>query len=82
VSMDIVDDLHAAEDLIGELRAALTTALTNDRIGQGPLRGPDRRTLVRLATEAYCRPTCGTNGEPHDDTDEQETCGCPCHPTQ
>jgi hypothetical protein len=81
MSMDSIDDLEAAEDLIGTLEQALREALksTPDRLGEGGL-------AAMRAAITYCRPTCGAEGVAHDDPDSPTyqceragECGCPCH---
>ena len=71
MSMDSVDDLHSAEDLIGRLAAVLR------RVHDDPLeRGLGDDVAAALAdADDYCRLTCQGEGEPCGD----DRCGCLCH---
>lgn len=85
MSVDTVDDLHAAEDEIGHLTAALGGLL---RLAGGTPKGITSAEVAEIINEAraahacavaYCRPSCG-----HYDTGrceaggEEAGCGCPC----
>ena len=85
MSIDMADDLHAAEDRIGVLEAALRSAL--DLLAVGPpaptdpectSKGMKRRQviveLLAIAAEGFCRPSCE---DP--ETCDDECCGCACH---
>lgn len=81
MSLDSVDDLEAAEDLIGELERALREVLyvsTAQNVPAAKRQGLD----VLRSSITYCRPTCDMHGGPHldpaDGTIDIE-CGCPCH---
>lgn len=81
MSLDQVDDLGAAEDLIWETMGEL------GRVVMWPeVRQEDRPLLLRLrnALDGYCRPSCGMHGTPHVGPIEgwvliDDGCGCPCH---
>lgn len=66
MSMDSIDDLEAAEELIDLLEVALRDACIDD-------------PALRAVAE-YCRPTCDAHGEPHrTEAPHSSACGCPCH---
>lgn len=84
MSADQVDDVEHAEDRLHSVTEALRDlARTVDerfRPRDVPIavRQMLTRALERLREQAeYCRPTCGTDGAPHEDEDND--CGCPCH---
>lgn len=75
-----VDDLHAAEDVIGEIRAELGSVLDMTIANTGAR----LRIIHALAVAAeYCRPSCGMNGAQHitEDgyIDVDNDCECSCH---
>lgn len=85
MSLDIVDDLHHAEDTIGTAAAVLTRLLA---VAPAPRMGSSeyatvieeaRRALADL--DGYCRPGCDSIRGDRDtcDDEDQEGCGCPCH---
>lgn len=74
MSMDTVDDLHAAEDALGTMTMTMQALLRGDVDA--------RANAVEAVRDAilYCRPTCGKEGKPHTvDDGEDIDCGCPCH---
>lgn len=77
MSLDQVDDLEAAEDLIGRLEEQLRDLATwSDR----PLERPVLDAISSAIT--YCRPSCDMHGTPHLDPADgtvDDDCGCPCH---
>lgn len=76
MSADIVDDLHAAEDVIGQVDMILLRGAFNTSHEQMYVE------LVNAAT-GYCRPSCAWLELDADDRAEHDTdeCGCPCeHP--
>lgn len=73
MSVDIVDDLHYAEDRIGQLEAAIRR-----HIGPADRHTPALYSELRaLIDEDYCRPSCEA-GKEYDDEHDPD-CGCPCH---
>jgi hypothetical protein len=84
MSLDIVDDLQAAEDTIGELLATLERLADNNT---DPDALAEARRVSRSA-ESYCRPTCGWAFAAEEDRDDlpcemyddgTPACGCPCN---
>lgn len=89
MSLDTVDDLHAAEDRVGFLEheivklADQVIALEHSAV----LRTiPDVQKAIssamglkRQVAEGYCRPSCEDHD--HDDPNDEEAadCGCPAH---
>jgi hypothetical protein len=74
MSLDSMDDLHHAEDTIGELQIALVNLVRAAKTDDSELFGDYSVHLERaerLGISAYCRPSC--------DDDCDEDCGCPCH---
>lgn len=67
MSCDTVDDLQYAEDKIGALRQALIEILA----------GADPRTFAHL-TSPYCRADCGFIEYGECESEDPDTCGCPC----
>lgn len=96
MSLDGVDDLHCAEDEIGELRHEL--ALIIGRFDAGgptfrwitaPLLGDAIAHARGILATRYCRPSCNgvlppESDEVQDGDDEfcSDVCGCPCHSTR
>jgi len=70
---DMVDDLHAAEDLIGQLQNELRRALL------GEVQDKERPALMTLSSEPYCRPGCGFLDSGACESEDPGCCGCPCH---
>jgi hypothetical protein len=86
MSTDLVDDLHYAEDTIGDLAAVLERVrafrLSNPWTGldDGPAELRDAVDAAVATAATYCRPTCGANGPRERCEDEDPAlCGCPCH---
>lgn len=81
MSVDVVDDLHAAEDMAGLLCSALEQLMAAE--GGEPNENAEPVWVnARAAVEAwrsYCRPGCGADGV-HEDCEDSdpECCGCPC----
>lgn len=82
MSLDIVDDLHAAEDRIGLLEMALENVLA---LVPPPIIGCDMEE-VRIANavlaDPFCRPSCEQEKEWAEDDpgyEHDDCCGCPCH---
>lgn len=71
MSVDMVDDLHAAEDRIGQLEAAVLAVedalLTGDMSKVIDLLGD----AVAVVRSGFCRPSC--------DEGCDDDCGCACH---
>lgn len=67
MSCDTVDDLHAAEDAVGAFHQALVEILA----------GLDPHTFAHLV-EPYCRPSCGFLDGGECESEDPDTCGCPC----
>lgn len=74
MSLDLVDDLHAAEERIGLLEACLREVL-------GWLHNGRPAGAAAALADTYCRPSCADHD--HDDCDDEEAldCGCPAHPS-
>lgn len=73
MSTDVVDDLHAAEDMIGTLMTAIDAIV-------GAWESGDLAGAVNEAaglTGPWCRPSCGAEGDEGIDCGD-DTCGCPC----
>lgn len=77
MSTDTVDDLHAAEDMIGRLSAALERALMLPRVDQDDADAYQAVAEAAAAARDYCRPSCGFNDD-GDCASGEATCGCPC----
>lgn len=72
MSADTIDDLHAAEDRIGELRATIDAYCSTET--------PGPRNMLRAAAMSWCRPSCGYMID-GDCLAGEDTCGCTCdHP--
>lgn len=81
VSLDQVDDLEAAEDLIGELERALRTVIYVSTRDNTPVAKRQGLDVLSMAI-TYCRPTCDMHGGPHLDPADgtvDSDCACPCH---
>jgi hypothetical protein len=83
MSMDSIDDLEAAEHLIGTLERALRDAL-NLATSDTPAAVRERGLAAMRAAITYCRPTCDMHGEQHPaelgvTPGYADSCGCPCH---
>ena len=80
MSMDSVDDLEHAEDMIGSLGSTLKEILlAGEQEQELPVRRlVDAAELVKV-WESYCRPTCRAEGEADSDECLDDCCGCPCH---
>lgn len=80
---DIVDDLHAAEDMAGMAVAVLAILMDAtppaDPASDAGHALSQARTVLRV-WDSYCRPSCNPNDDgPHDEVcEEGATCGCPC----
>lgn len=82
---DTVDDLHAAEEA-----ASAAVPMLEELLELAPrlaTRRADVHTLARLvgraeqlvaSWEAYCRPSCGAEGDKASTECPDDTCGCPC----
>jgi hypothetical protein len=73
---DLVDDLHAAEDMASVLAAALR--YVNDNVRDDTPEMWSRVEVALAGWAEYCRPSCGANGDPLSDECDDDTCGCPC----
>lgn len=74
MSMDTVDDVEAAEDMLGSFVTAARELLDS----RGKNGCPGHREVARVREllaeyETYCRPTCAG------DECDNESCGCPHH---
>ncbi len=91
MSVDVVDDLHSAEDTAGALALVLEDMLNQTRdvdVDKAITAGLDidryratRATaLARVeGWQSYCRPSCGADGEAGKcESEDPTTCGCPC----
>lgn len=89
MSADIVDDLDAAEDALGDMVATARYVL-EQWDGDPGVRGiasprfTDAVAQLRARVATYdqrCRPTCRADGEGRDacQDEDPECCGCPCH---
>lgn len=91
MSLDVVDDLHNAEDEIGTLRHVLSIVVARWDAGMADVKlldlMPEAISAARVALAGdYCRPSCygrlATDAAPGDDETYgycDDTCGCPCH---
>lgn len=85
MSLDQVDDLEAAEDLIGQLERVLRDVFNTSAVKRANGPGVEARIVaVDLLRSAitYCRPSCDMHGTPHLDPADgtvDSDCGCPCH---
>ena len=94
MSIDTVDDLHAAEDTASSFAAtAAELAERIDRFDEecAAAEHTDTDAAWRLFRDIaaelrsvaaiwshYCRPTCGAEGDPASTDCEDDCCGCPC----
>ncbi len=79
MSADIVDDLHAAEDMSGLMAVHLSELLAVDVFA--PVMGEELTSttnLCRALWDEYCRPSCGAQGDPDSEACDDAFCGCPC----
>lgn len=76
---DVVDDLHAAEEMAGQLADTLRRVLDHPvEAGAYAAVMAEGRQLVASWT-GYCRPGCGAHGGIDQcASGEPEYCGCPC----
>lgn len=80
LSADTIDDLHDAEDRIGQLTSALGRLIAAYEVAAWL--SPDVIATVKaLATSTYCRPSCGADG-PRAACEADDDCGCPCHASE
>lgn len=77
MSDDLVDDLHCAEDTMGELAAALRQFVELDDVGDFTDLVEATRPLLEQH-DSYCRPSCGWVDEGTCNSDDPDCCGCPC----
>lgn len=73
MTIDLVDDLHQAEDALAALAADVEAYCSTTNPGP-------RNQLRNAIKEArdYCRGGCGANGEAFQTECDDDTCGCPC----
>lgn len=78
---DAIDDLHCAEDTMGELAAALRRFVELDDVGDFTDLVEATRPLLEQY-DSYCRPSCcWLEDDEHCHSDDPDCCGCPCgHP--
>lgn len=83
MSLDAVDDLHAAEDRIGLLEAAIDGLLNVRSLHAASAHAARHQALAVLGT--YCRPSCTRRetgvceSQPDPAVYDHMYCGCPCH---
>lgn len=81
MSLDTVDDLHAAEDRIGVLEEHIRKIAQGWEIStvlllRAPCGDAVNSAVAVIDGEPYCRPSCHSWEAEGCDRDE---CGCPCH---
>lgn len=80
MSLDSVDDLQGAEDLIGTLHDALHSVV---RLYDEDYRAEALADAVAHARTVllgqYCRATCGWMGSDDPDVCTEDECWCPCN---
>lgn len=86
MTMDSVDDLHAAEDnaaMLADALRLLIGSLGPDVIGADRERARKNADVALQGYNDRCRPTCGFQWDPDDNDcemydDGTPACGCPC----
>lgn len=87
MSIDVIDDLHNAEDRIGLLESVLRELLDEPlmpRLDRVPFTAEEqsyeyavRNARSAVDFEEYCRPSCQGGDECGDECGDED-CGCPC----